>query len=286
MRLLKRDELMEALSSLGIARGDIVHVQSDLRRIGPVEAPMTREGVCGFYLDALQETVGPQGTITACTAFEDYGRYGVPFVRETSPSRTDTFSEYLRNLPGAIRSIHPIVSVTGIGARAAEICGGSHFEGFGWQSPWGRLHRTGAKILTLGLSAELGGTTFFHYVERLYGVPYVYTKIFQSPVYSNGAAIPGPFTMSVRYLDFDIVNTPVKVKAAMLQMRNARQIRTGRAHSWCSPANEIVDTMTMLFDQDRWVMLQQPPKFRAGVLPMDGPTGEMQVIYAEEKGPR
>ena len=198
MKFLSKSELVSSLSSLGISLGDIVHVQSDLRRIGPVDAPLTQEGLGAFYLSALQSIVGPEGTVTACTAFEDYGRYGTPFVREESPSRTDMFSEYLRTRPGAYRSMHPIVSVTGLGARAAEICNGSHYEGFGYQSAWGRLHRANAKILTLGMGADLGGTTFFHYVERLYGVPYIYTKIFNYPIFAEGQEIPGPFTMSVR----------------------------------------------------------------------------------------
>lgn len=279
MRRVSRTELTDALYRLGIQPGDVVHVQSDLRRIGPVDAPMTRDGLCGFYLDALQEVLGPEGTITACTAFEDYGRYGTPFDRQSSPSRTDTFSEFLRTRPGAIRSIHPIISVTGLGARAVEICGGSHYEGFGYQSPWGRLHRANAHILTLGMGTEHGGTTFFHYVERLYGVPYVYTKIFRHPVYSDGAEISGPFTMSVRFLDFHIVNTPVRVKRSLLNAGLARQVDTGRSSSWCASASSVVDHMMELFDRDRWVMLERPPTFRPGVLPMDGTTGDLQEVY-------
>jgi aminoglycoside 3-N-acetyltransferase len=274
---LSMASLVRALGELGIGQGDIVHVQSDLRRVGLVDAPLSRDSVCSFYVQALRHVVGEEGTITCCTAFEDYGRYGTPFIREQSPSRTDTLSEYIRKLPGAVRSIHPILSVTGIGARADELCGGPHYEGFGWQSPWGRLHRANAKILTLGLSAELGGTTFFHYVERLYGVPYVYTKIFSAPVISGGRQLDGPFTMSVRYLDFDIENTPVRVKTSMLANGLARQVPVGRARSWCADAQDVVAHMSSLFDVDRWVMLKSPPKFRPGIPPMDGPTGPLRL---------
>jgi aminoglycoside 3-N-acetyltransferase len=279
MHLLTRSEVAKAFRDLGLDSGDIVHVQSDLRSIGPVNAPLTRDGQCGFYLEALQEAVGSSGTITCCSAFEDYGRYGTPFVLESSPSRTDTFSEYLRTRPGAVRSIHPIVSVTGLGAKAEEICGGSHFEGFGYQSPWGMLHRNNAKILTLGMDAAGGGTTFFHYVERLYGVPYTYTKIFTYPVFANGVRHPGPFTMSVRFLDFSIVNNPNRVKQSMLDVSLARQIKTGRAFSWCAAAEDIVAHMVKLLDNDRWVMLERPPAFRSGVLPMDDVTGELKRVY-------
>lgn len=283
MRLISKAEITEALRNLGIMRGDIVHVQSDLRRIGPVDAPLTRDGQCSFYLEALQEVIGSEGTITCCTAFEDYGRYGTPFVREDSPSRTDMFSEFLRTRPGAVRSIHPIVSVTGLGLRAKELCECSHYEGFGYQSPWGKLHRENAKILTLGMDANGGGTTFFHYVERLYGVPYTYTKLFLYPVIAAGKQIPGPFTMSVRYLDFGIVNTPVKVKNSMLNSGLAQQVRTGRTFSWCASAQDVVAHMMQLLDHDRWIMLEHPPEFRLGVLPLDGMTGELQVLYDKSK---
>ena len=279
MRPLSKQEIIYALQDLGICSDDVVHVQSDLRRIGPVDGPLTRAGQCSFYLDALQEVVGVGGTVTCCTAFEDYGRYGTPFVREESPSRTDMLSEYIRTRPGAIRSMHPIVSVTGLGARASEICGGSHFEGFGYQSAWGQLHRANAKILTLGMDSSGGGTTFFHYVESLYGVPYAYTKLFTHPVFANGTAIAGPFTMSVRYLDFHILNNPIRVKKSMLATRLARQVRTGRTFSWCAAAEDVVAHMMMLLDRDRWVMLEHPPTFRPGILPMDGITGELQKVY-------
>lgn len=279
MKLVAFKEVVDALRALGIGKGDIVHVQSDLRSIGPTEAPLTREGQCGFYLQALQTVVGKSGTITCCTAFEDYGRFGTPFVREESPSRTDMFSEFLRVQPMAVRSAHPIVSVTGLGAKAQKICSGSHYEGFGYNSPWGRLHRAGAKILTLGMDADEGGTTFFHYVERLYGVPYVYTKIFTYPVFSQGKKLEGPFTMSVRYLDFKIVNTPVKVKKSLLASNLAHQVKTGRARSWCAEARNIVEHMMELLDRDRWVMLERAPDFRPGVQPMDGTTGDLQTVY-------
>lgn len=78
-----------------------------------------------------------------------------------------------------------------------------HFVGFGWVSAWARLHRLNAKIVFLGLGPyHLGGTTFFHYVEKMYGAPYQYNKIFATPVYSGGVEIKGPFVMSVRY-DYD-----------------------------------------------------------------------------------
>lgn len=279
MRKLPFDELVGALREAGVREGDVVHVQSDLLRVGPVEAGRGREEILSFYLRAFREALGPGGTLTVLTAFEDYGRYQTPFVREESPSRTDTFSEYVRTRPGAVRSAHPIMSLTGIGARAEEICGGAHYEGLGYDSPWGRLHRANALIMTLGLGPDLGGTTFFHYVESLYGVPYKYTKIYRTPVYANGAEVPGPFTLSVRYLDFGIVNTPVRLKWRLLDVGKARNVRTGNAETWCARANDIVDEFVDRLRGDRYYLLEKPPNFRPGDVPMDGPTGDLRVHY-------
>ena len=279
MRLLESHELVAALRDLGISRGDVVHVQSDLLCIGPVAGAHEREDILAFFFDAFTQVLGREGTLTTCTAFEDYGRYATPYVLEESPSRLGAFSEYLRTRPGAVRSIHPIVSVTGIGPRAAELCAGSHYDGFGYSSPWGRLHRANAWILTLGMGAKGGGTTFFHYVEKLYGVPYQYTKMFPHPVYAGGARVPGPFTMSVRFLDYNIVNSPVRVKTRMLETGEAREVRAGRAPIWAARAETVVARMMQMFDEDRWMMLESPPTFRAGEIPTDGTTGELRVHY-------
>jgi len=280
MRLLTHMEFVESLRALGVSPGDVVHVQSDLRRIGPVDAPLSRDGQCGFYLEALQEVVGPEGTITCCTSFEDYGRYGTPFVREDSPSRTDMFSEFLRTRPGAVRSMHPIVSVTGLGPRAEELCGGDHFSGFGYNSPWGRLHRAGAKILTLGIPSDVeGGMTFLHHIEAMYGMPYQYIKLYTEPVISEGLQVTGNFVMHVRYLDYSIVNTVYNVKARFLAEGQACQVRTGRTMSYCIPAQAAFAQMMRYLDENMWTYLQSPPNFRQGEIPMDGPVGEMKVSY-------
>jgi len=276
---LSFEDLVAGLRACGLVRGDIVHVQSDLFSLGVVDSAPSRSAILEFYLRGFQEAVGPEGTITTCTAFEDYGRFGAPFVRETSPSRLGAFSEYFRTQPNAVRSLHPVVSVTAIGARAKEICGGNHFDGFGYSSPWGRLHRANAWIMTLGMDANGGGTTFFHYVENLYGVPYQYTKIFSYPVFSEGKEVDGPFTMSVRYLDYGIVNTPQRVKSRMVDLGEAKDVKIGLTKSWCARAGTIVDRMCEMFDENRWMMLVQPPTFRAGEIPMDGQTGEMREFY-------
>lgn len=272
-------DFVAGLQNLGLRKGDIVHVQGDLRKLGLFECAATREGYLSFVLSGFRETVGEKGTITTCTAFDDYARFGVPFVVEESPARFGAFTEHLRTRPRAVRSIHPIVSVCALGGDAGEICGGAHYDGFGYDSPWGELHRRNAKIVTLGLDKDEGGLTFVHYVERLYGVPYQYTKIYDVPVYKSGIEIPGPFTMSVRYLDFGIVDNVTPLKRQMVADGRAKEVAIGQSSTWAADASDIVQTGFDHLRKNRYFFLEQPPRFRKGEIPFDGPTGKMTVWY-------
>lgn len=285
MQKLRYEDLVKSLQDAGIKAGDIVHVQSDLSRIGLVDAEPSRESILEFFFKAFREVVGTNGTISVGTSFEDYARFGVPFILEQSPSRQGAFSDYVRTRPGALRSLHPIVSVSAIGAKAAEICGPPHFDGFGYESAWGRLHRLNARILAFGLGVEHeGGTTFFHYLEHLYGVPYQYTKVYETPVIAQGRQVDGTFTMSVRYLDYRIVNNTLRFKRLLVESGNALDVPVGRARMLSTTCQQIVNLGIECLSKDRYFLLAEPPRFRRGEVPMDGTTGQMQVVYDKSSG--
>ena len=241
--------------------------------------PNSREAILEFFLAAFTEVLGTKGTLCVGTSFEDYARYGVPFVLEQSPSRQGAFSEYIRTRPGAIRSLHPIVSVTALGPHASAICGGPHYEGFGYESAWGRLHRSNAKIVALGLGIEReGGTTFFHYLERLYGVPYQYVKVYDTPVFSQGKEVEGDFSLSVRYLDFGILNNTLRFKRRLVERGLANCVPVGAGQMMVSSCEGIIDEGMICLNEDRYFLLESKPTFRRGEIPFDGNTGEMLKV--------
>jgi len=267
------------MQGAGLSRGETVHVQSDLLRVGLVDCAPSREAILGFFLAAFQEVLGPEGTLCVGTSFEDYARYGVPFIREESPSRQGAFSEHVRTRAGAIRSLHPIVSISALGPRASEICDGPHFEGFGYESAWGRLHRAKAKVVALGLGVEReGGTTFFHYLERLYGVPYQYVKVYDTPVISQGRQVQGLFTLSVRYLDFGIVNNTLRFKRRLVERGRAVCEPVGTGQMLVSSCQDIIEEGFECLNEDRYFLLEANPSFRRGEIPFDGNTGALQRV--------
>jgi len=279
MRALSKGDFTSGLVQVGLKSGDVVLIQSDLLRIGPLVGISDREGILDFYYRGFQDILTEHGTLVVVTAFEDYARYNTPFVLEEYPSRTGAFSEYIRCMPEALRSCHPIMSLTALGPMAKEICGDSHIDGLGYDSPWGRLHRMNAKLLTLGYGFQSDGMTFLHYVENLLSVPYQYNKIYNAPVFACGKKIPGPFTMSVRYLDYGISNNQEKFKRHLVEVDAATRIPLGRGFLYSTSCTKVVDEAMECYRQDRYFLLEEPARFRPGEIPMDGPTGEMKAVY-------
>lgn len=279
---LKLSEFTAALRAVGVEQGDTVHVQSSLPHVGPVEAGDSREEILQFYLRGFQEALGPTGTLLVHTPFEDYGRYGVPFVVEESPSRAGVFSEFIRTRAGAVRSMHPIVSTAGIGPAAREICDGSHFEGFGWASSWGRMHRANVMFLALGLTIR-SGLSFAHYVESLYGVPYQYCKVYGAPVVQAGQPVEGTFTMRVRFLDFSIAVDTQGYQDALFKSGAARAATCGRGPLHAVRAGLAFDVGVGVLEKDVYGFLAKRPAFRHGEIPCDGPTGHPRYSYDQAR---
>lgn len=278
--ILTFQRFKDSLHEAGLRHGDTVLLHADVSALGMTEAGLDREEILKFYFQAFRDVLGDSGTLCMCTSFEDYGRYATPFVRETSPSRLGAFSEFLRTQEGTIRSLHPIVSVSANGGKAKEISSGAHFEGFGYDSPWGRLHRFDAKLMTLGMGhyPEMG-MTFLHYIERMYGVPYQYTKIYDTPVMSGGENCRGPFTMSVRYLDFGISYDTNRYKNDLVAAGIGKTLPVGRNSLFVAGAKDAFDLGIDKLNADRYYFLTEPPRFRPGVIPADGQTGDIQYSY-------
>jgi len=281
---LSFNTLVKVIEQTGLKRGDVVMLHSDISTLGLTEAGFNRQEVLTFYFDAFMKVLGEEGTLVMCTSFEDYGRYGTAYSVEESPSRLGAFSEFFRQRPEAVRSIHPILSVTAVGAQAEALCGGAHYDGFGYDSPWGRMHRVNARLMTLGMGhyPEMG-LTFLHYIEQLYGVPYQYNKIFTAPVYKGGQQLSGEFTMMVRYLDYGITYANVHVRESMLAQNLAQNIPLQGNFLFSTTCNELVAHVTEELSKNRYYLLKDLPTFRPGDIPMDGQTGEMKYVYDKAK---
>jgi len=166
-----RAALAAGLARLGIAQGETLFIHSSLKSLGYVE------GGAQAVIRALQDAVGPQGTLLLPTYYLPGGT-----VRATcampdyvfDPRRHGT---HMGRLPeaflasaGVRRSIHPTHSVSAWGRHAAGLTEAHHRAPsiFGMDSPWQRfIGCDHAKVLGLGIS--MGPVTFYHALEDAMG---------------------------------------------------------------------------------------------------------------------
>lgn len=265
--------MQAALSSVGIKKGDILLIHSDMRALGMPASLSDAADILPFYLKALQNVVGPEGTLAVPAYFYEYARYGTPFDVEKSPVSLPlgSFSRYLTGLPGRIRSCNPLQSLAAIGPHARELAGGDSLSGYGTASPWHRLRMMKGKMLFIGLTIQ--PMTYIHYVEQQYGVPHLYCKIYSTPVLRNGQEIKGKPISAVRYLDFNIIYDLANFENVLIQQQRLKIAQVGKGSIRCASAHEVYDSGIACLDKDPYFFLKHPPEFVPGKIPFDGTTG-------------
>ena len=166
-----RAELAQDLSRLGIERGDTLFVHSSLKSLGYVE------GGAAAVIGALQDAVGPEGTLLVPTYYLPGGTVKAtcemtayefdPRIHGTNMGR---LPETFLKEAATHRSVHPTHSVSAWGRHAQYLTEAHHQAPsiFGEGSPWQRfVGLKGAKVLGLGIS--MGPVTFYHVLEDALG---------------------------------------------------------------------------------------------------------------------
>jgi aminoglycoside 3-N-acetyltransferase len=183
-------ELIEAIGSAGIARGDVVSLQVSLGRIGlpmgmgtePVVTPPDMTIVANYIINAFLEVITPSGTLIVPTYTYSIGRGDIYEVESTS-SAIGNFTEVFRRR-AAMRSRDPMLSNCGIGPKSARVLSGIERTCYGKGSTFDYLRQVNAKIVTLGV--PLRYATFRHHIEEMAGVPFRFNKKFTGTIRQHG----------------------------------------------------------------------------------------------------
>ncbi|MBD3635872.1 MAG: AAC(3) family N-acetyltransferase [Crocinitomicaceae bacterium] len=183
-KAITREELVRNLRDIGIVEGDIVLVHSSLSRIGFLEeGPKT-------LVDALRETVGSDGHILMPTSPNNV--YQLDYIQNTpsfdvlnTPSQTGKITEYFRQLPEAVRSLHPTEPVSALGPKAKYFVK-DHFgqlTPYNENSPFYKVSKEGGKILYIGVTLSMAGTNLHTLEDAVdFKFPIYYPEIFDFKV--------------------------------------------------------------------------------------------------------
>ncbi len=193
-----RDDIVSGLRKLGLGSGDLVTMHSSLKSLGHVE------GGAQTVIEALIETVGPQGTLLLpAFSFPLKSQEEPVFdVRET-PSCVGLITELFRREYATHRSIHLSHSYAAAGPLARELT--THrldITPCGDDSPLGKFMRRDGKILLLGVGYN--SCTAFHVVEEQLKVPYMTFEVKPKAKYRlDGEVFPLPSKIIARPFPYD-----------------------------------------------------------------------------------
>lgn len=195
------------LEELRVASGETVYLGLDMARLPLPNWPaaLNRDAIraredrwCAFLFEHLMEVLGPGGTLLVGTFSYSCGNPDIPFVVEETRSEIGPFTNWLRQQPQAIRSLHPIFSVAGVGRHAGDILNNTGGAAFGPCSPFGRLTTFGARFVSLGVPLRQT-LTYVHHLEQCYGCSHRYHKVFPEAVMQNGRKVAREFLGYMRW---------------------------------------------------------------------------------------
>jgi aminoglycoside 3-N-acetyltransferase len=192
-----RSEFAEALAAVGVERGDVIFSHSNIGFFGLPIGEVSASGATNTALSAIQDVIGPKGTIVVPTFTLSFCK-GQVFDVQRSASNCGVFAEAVRNHPGASRTSCPLFSVAAIGAEARAITADVSSACFGSGSVWERLLERNATICNFNLDA---GSTLLHHIEWRLGVPYRRERQFDGVIVNHDKPRNGTASYFSRDLD-------------------------------------------------------------------------------------
>ena len=163
--------IKDDLRSIGLKCGDAVFIHSSYKSMGSVD------GGIQTFVEALLSVIGDSGTLVSpAFTYRDVSIENRVFDYVKSPSCVGAISEFIRNMDGAKRSIHPTHSCAVMGAKRDWYVSGHENDctPIGKNSPVYKLHEDGGKVLMLGCGISCN--TSMHGVEEYLPTSYVLPK--------------------------------------------------------------------------------------------------------------
>jgi aminoglycoside N3'-acetyltransferase len=213
--------------------------------------------------DLILDVVGIEGTLAVPASNWDYASKGAPFDLQATPAAKDlgVLARHVLTRRGVRRSLNPTFSLAIVGRHAESLCADANGHAFGYDSTWDRLFRLDANMLLLG--CDLSELSFVRYIEMRFGVPYLYNKLFSTPVFDQGAPVRRPIISLLRYHELPIAYDLRRFKAVLRANGVLNEARVGES---CVRAIRMHDCFQAGIDSlkgDVHFFLAAPPPYRS-----------------------
>jgi len=259
---ITQEQILKALGEIGIRHGDGLLVHSALQFLG------RPAGGIKIYYTALCNLLdngseGPAHTLThgtvAVPAFNFAFAKGERYDQANTPSvDMGAFSEFIRLLPGAQRTSHPMQSLAIVGRYAAELSERDTPSAFDPGSAFERMLELDFKLLLLG--ADIQAVSMLHYSEQRAQAPYRYWKEFNGKIRTSAGWQTRTYRMYVRDLELDpqIELYPVQKSLEKRRQWSSVSINYG-AISTCRLVDFVAATDELLAS-DPWSLVVNRPQ--------------------------
>lgn len=187
-------DLLKSLKFVEAHNSKILFIHTGLS-FGTPNPELQKSEILQIILDTILELNVP--TICVPTFTFSFCN-GLDFDLYLSKSKMGALNEYIRKLPGTIRSIDPLMSI-GLLGEDKDLAEGIGHESIGKDSIFYKLHfRDNVRFLFLG--TRLGDCfTYMHFMEKLLNVNYRYDLEFKGKITIGDKFYQDTFTLFVRY---------------------------------------------------------------------------------------
>ncbi len=192
---ITRSSLLRVLEKVQAPAAEVLYMHTGLT-FGWPNSDLGRRGL----LQCLFELIASMGVPTLCVpTFTFSFCNGEDYDVRQSRSRMGALNEYIRQLPGTIRSVDPLMSSALVGAEA-DLVNDVGKNSIGSVSTFDKLHKRGRGVKFLFFGTTVSECfTYTHYVEEQIHVPYRYDRKFTGRICDGGSSWRDTYTLFVRY---------------------------------------------------------------------------------------
>jgi aminoglycoside 3-N-acetyltransferase len=258
--MYKFKDLVNSYRDIGITKGSIISLKTDLLLLGGYEKNKKRE-ILTDHLNAIDKVINlDKGTVVVQSASTSLCNTETPYNYIDTPSETGVLTEFIRGKTESIRSYHAFESYAALGRHSDEICNNVTRHSYGVDTPEYRMIEMGAKCVSLGIKPRKSCSTV-HHVEAMVGVPYRYVKEYNHPVEHNGIVKKERFYRYVWYQNCGIKrNYNKKLFRQMLQNGfYTSKVKIGSGYIYAYNMKEFYKYASDCFKEDMYIWLDKIP---------------------------